>query len=84
MNNSINVLKPLFWEYKWASVSAHLSSSFVIARVLELGNPAQFAVFAKHVGDEKIRAMVKEKGAKLLSPRSFNFWSLYYEVAAAA
>jgi len=84
MDKSIKIIQPLFWDYEWESVLGHLASPFVIARVLELGNPEQFAVLAKQVGDKKIRAMVKVKGRKLLSPRSFNFWSLYYEVVAAA
>jgi len=84
MNKSLKIIEPLFWDYEWSSVLAHLSSPFVIARVLEMGSPEQFALFARQVGDDKIRAMVRKKGEKLLSPRSFNFWSLYYEVAAAA
>lgn len=77
--SELGILKPLFWEYHWASVKQKLTSPAVIARVLELGNPEQFRLFASVVGNETIRAFLYEKGAKLLSPQSYNFWRLYYQ-----
>lgn len=75
----LDILKPLFWEYQWTSVKQNLTSPFVIARVLELANPEQFRLFASMVGNETIKAFLNEKGAKLLSPQSYNFWRLYYQ-----
>jgi len=77
--NKLEILKPLFWEYDWNSVKENLNSSFVIAKVLELGDPEQFHFFAEIVGNEVIKAFLYEKGEKLLSPQSFNFWQLYYQ-----
>ncbi len=37
----VDALRPLFWEYDGVSVQNHLTSPFVIARVLELANPDQ-------------------------------------------
>ncbi len=73
------ILKPLFWEYDWASVRENLTSPFVIARILELGNQEQFHIFAGLIGHEPIKAFLELKGEKLLSPQSLNFWRLYYE-----
>ena len=75
----LDILKPLFWEYHWTSVKQNLTSPAVIARVLELGNPEQFRLFASIVGNETIKAFLNEKGANLLSPQSYNFWRLYYQ-----
>jgi len=75
----LEILKPLFWEYDWTSLKENLTSPFVIARVLELGNPEQFHLFAELVGNELIKAFLDESGERLLSPQSFNFWQLYYQ-----
>jgi hypothetical protein len=74
----IDILKPLFWDYDWASVKQNLLSPFVIARVLELGDPEQFRVLAKVIGDHAIKAFLIRKGKRLLSRRSYNFWQLFY------
>lgn len=74
----LTILKPLFWEYKWSSVKKNFKSPFVIARILELGNPQQFRLFVSVVGKESIRTFLNEKGEKLLSPQSFHFWKLYF------
>ena len=77
------ILHSLFWEYKWESVKKNLTSPFVIARVLELGNPEQFRIFSELVGEETIKNFLREKGKKLLSPQSFNFWRIYYSIDEA-
>lgn len=77
--SDLEILRPLFWEYDWNSVREKLNSPFVIARILELGNPEQFHVLAELVGDEVIKTFLREKGERLLSPQSFNFWRLYYQ-----
>ncbi len=50
--NDIEILRPLFWEYDWKSVLENLTSPFVIARVLEIGDSEQFKLFAELVVDE--------------------------------
>jgi len=77
--SDIDILKPLFWDYDWASVKQNLLSPFVIARVLELGGPEQFRVLAKVIGNDAIRAFLVQKGIRLLSRRSYNFWQLFYQ-----
>jgi len=76
---NLNILKSLFWEYNWGSVKRNLTDSFIIARVLELGNPEQFHLFSEVVGNKVIKTFLFRKGKKLLSPQSFNFWRLYYD-----
>ena len=74
----IGILKSLFWDYRWDSVKEHLTSPFVIARVLEMGNPEQVQVFLQMVGKQTIRDFLSTHGKKLLSNKSYNFWTLYY------
>lgn len=76
---ALDILKPLFWDYQWTSVLERIDSPFVIARVLELGNPPQVRALINRVGEEKIIGFLQRKGEKLLSARSFNFWTLYYD-----
>ena len=75
----IEKIKNLFWEYEWDSVKKRIDSVFVIAKVLEMGTPEQFKILEKIVGREKIKKFLAEKGKKLLSPVSYNFWKNYYE-----
>lgn len=74
-NPKLQILKDLFWDYKWESVINNLDSPFVIARVLEIGNERQVKVFISFVGWEKILDFLS-KYEKLLSKQSFNFWRL--------
>jgi len=80
----IEKLRSLFWEYKWESVKEKLDSVFVISKILELGSPEQIKILEKAVGKKKIRNFLKEKGEKLLSPKSYNFWKNYYERKTSA
>jgi hypothetical protein len=75
----INALRILFWDYNWNSVKKAMKSPFVMARVLELANPQQFMIFARCVGHRAIHQFLIEKGQRLLSSHSFNFWMLYYQ-----
>ncbi|HBT04354.1 MULTISPECIES: hypothetical protein [Thermodesulfobacterium] len=79
---NFNKLKPLFWEHEWNSVKKNLNSPFVIARVLEIGNPEQFKIFVSVVGDDKIIKFLQESGERLLSRKSLNFWRIYYDKKA--
>lgn len=69
---------PLFWDYELDSLKKNFTSPFVIARVLELANPEQFRIFSSAIGDELIVKFIEEKGQKMLSKRSLNYWRLYY------
>jgi len=50
----LEILKDLFWDYKWDSVIKNLDSPFVITRVLEIGNKEQVKEFLSYIGSEKI------------------------------
>lgn len=77
--NNFQKLKNLFWDYDMKSVRKNLFSPFVIARVLEMGNPEHFKILHSIVGDDEIVKFLRIKGNKLLSKRSLNFWKIYYE-----
>lgn len=79
---NLNKIKPLFWDYEWDSVKKNLNSPFVIARVLEMGNPEQFKILVSVVGDDKIIKFLQESGERLLSRKSLNFWRIYYDKKA--
>ncbi|MCM8767994.1 MAG: hypothetical protein NC816_06730 [Candidatus Omnitrophica bacterium] len=75
----LEILKDLFWDYKWESVVKNLDSPFVIARVLEIGNKKQVKEFISCVSSQKIIEFLI-KYEKLLSKQSLNFWRLVYGV----
>lgn len=78
-NKNLNILKDLFWDYKWRSVVKNLASPFVIARVLEIGNKEQVKTLISCIGDEKIMEFLKTHD-KLLTKLSRNFWKLCYGI----
>jgi hypothetical protein len=78
--NDISIIQNLFWDYDTNSLKYHLTSPFVIARILELGTPQQFKTFEKMVGSSCIKDFLKTKGKKLLTDESFNFWKIYYKL----
>ena len=77
-SSKIEILQPLFWDCKWDSVKENLGSPFVIARVLEFGDPEEINLFVRLVGKDSIKRFLREKGKKLLSPRSYNFWKMVF------
>jgi hypothetical protein len=78
-NKNPEILKELFWDYKWDSVLKKPDSPFVIARVLEIGNKIQVKELEKEIGREKIKDFLK-KYENLLSKQSLNFWRLCYGI----
>lgn len=81
MNKKLEILKELFWDYKWASVLEKLDSPFVIARVLEIGDENQVRTLIKEIGDEKIINFLKKYGKRMLSKISYNFWCYFYGIS---
>lgn len=79
LKSSLRKLKDLFWDYNWNSVSENLNSPFVIARVLEIGNPEQVKILISEIGDDTIKNFLKDDGKRLLSSISYNFWKSYYD-----
>jgi hypothetical protein len=75
----IEILKELFWDYKWESVLEKMDSPFVISRVLEIGNKYQVKTLEQVVGKQKIKNFLK-KYENLLSEQSLNFYKLCYGV----
>ncbi len=79
INKEIKRLQNLFWDYNWDSVLKNLSSPYVIARVLEIGDEEQLKLFRKEIGDDVLKDFLKNYGERLLSKISYNFWKCYCE-----
>lgn len=77
--DDLDRLKDLFWDYRWDSVVENLSSPFVIARVLELGNSEQVDILIKQIGEDALKQFIEKYAERLLSKISYNFWKIYYE-----
>lgn len=75
----LEILKELFWDYKWNSILKNLTSPFVIARVLEIGNKEQVKILISYIGKKRIEKFLKTYD-KLLSKQSRNFWRLCYGI----
>jgi hypothetical protein len=81
MDKNLEILKELFWDYKWNSVLEKLDSPFVIARVLEIGDEDQVRTLIKEIGDDKIIDFLKKYGKRMLSKISYNFWCHFYGIS---
>jgi excisionase family DNA binding protein len=67
-------LYPLFWDYEPKRLAA--TSSVVTERIMELGDIAAIEWLRKRIPDSTLKNFIERKGAKRLSKRSLNFWSL--------
>lgn len=80
MNNELNKLKNLFWEYDFTDILKNLSNIVVIERVLELGNSEQIKILFKNVDRQRIIEYLETTGKRRLSKKSLNFWREYFGI----
>lgn len=76
MKNSI--LKPIFWDLDAEKLNPQRHAYQIIDRILEYGNTPQVYWMFKTYPKEKIIEVVKH--SRQLSPKSANFWAIYYNL----
>ena len=81
--NSGNNIAPnfgaeLFWDIDPSELDWHEHRFYVIERVLERGNVAQFLELIRVYGREEIAEVVSK--SRQLNPRMRNFCALYFEL----
>jgi hypothetical protein len=72
----------ILWDVDEASISLEAHAEFLISRVLASGSLAQADWLRNHYGDKRIRdVLVAPGGARHLSARDVQFWSLILGIA---
>jgi len=75
-------LRPLFWDVDFQTVGTQKHSSFIIARIMELGDePEVRYMLTTFTRDKIIKAF---RGNRSLSQRSRNFWRLFLDLEEPA
>jgi hypothetical protein len=67
-------LRPHFQEYDLDSLELERDANLVIQRTLEHGTWDEVRWLFGTYGRPRIRAFVRERGERLLSPVTFNYW----------
>jgi len=77
-------LQPLLPEHRVGSLNAGRDRVLIVSRVLELGGVEQVRWVLRRYPRREIARIVRDDGARLLSPRSLRLWSLIFAVQPAA
>lgn len=72
------VLKPIFWDIDFKTLDSQTHADSIIARVLEYGDEKQVEFMRNNYDREQIIQVLKS--TRLLSEKSANFWTDYYDV----
>jgi hypothetical protein len=73
-------LRPLFWDYRFASLSWNEDAPLIIHRVLSCGDWQSIRWLRRRAGDERLRAWLIERRGAGLSPRQLRFWELIWKI----
>lgn len=67
-------LEPYFQEYDVHALDLDRDADLIIQRTLEHGTWDEVRWLFKTYGGSRIRAFLRERGERLLSPVTFNYW----------
>lgn len=67
-------LRPLFWEYRFGSLSWEKDRSLVIGRVLEHGGLEAMRWIRRQAGDDHLREWLTEREGAGIDKRRLRFW----------
>lgn len=67
-------LKPHFQEYDLASLDGQQDAALIMQRTLEYGTWEEVRWLFRQYGKAPIRSFVRERGERMLSPVTFNYW----------
>jgi hypothetical protein len=74
--------KPLFQEHDAGALHPALDAELIISRILDRGTAKEVRWLFQHYPSREIRAVLSQQGPRLLSDRSLQFWSWWFEIPA--
>lgn len=69
-------LAPFFPEYAPGSLDLEAAAAVIVERTLQHGNQAEIRWLFATYGEDRVAAVVRERGARHLGARAFAFWRL--------
>lgn len=73
-------LTPYFQEYDFDALDPERDAVIIIERTLEHGDRSEIIWLFQYYGEERIREVVQERGARHLLPQTFAFWRLILNI----
>jgi hypothetical protein len=70
------LLRPFFWDYVFDELSLERDRKLIVERVLTRGTWAAQRWVWENLGDEELRAWLRETSGRSLTPRQLRFWQL--------
>lgn len=71
-------LKKYFWDVDFGSIDLRTDGEYVSARLLEYGDAKAIRWLFEKIEKKQLEKIVKN--SRKLSPRSCNFWSLFFGI----
>ena len=71
--------KRFFWDTPFESIDREANKTYVISRILELGDEAAANWVRRHYSEDDLRRVVQT--SRTLSAKSRNYWKLQFHVA---
>lgn len=72
-------LKQFFWDTPFESIDRDANKTYVISRILELGDEAAANWMRRQYSEDELRRVIQ--ASRTLSPKSRNYWKLKLHVA---
>jgi len=70
-------LRPLFWDIDWSKIDLEKHKTYVIERVLELGDPEAVGWLFSVYSDAEIKRVLET--SRNISAKSANYWTIILE-----
>lgn len=74
-------LAPYFQEYDFDALDLERDAVTIIERTLEHGDQSEVIWLFQHYGEDRVRQVVRERGARHLAPQTFAFWRLILDIS---
>jgi hypothetical protein len=73
-------LRPLFWDYRFRTLSWDRDHDLITARVLASGDWAAAQWLRSQYGDAGLREWIERRAGDGLTPRQLRFWELILDI----
>src|SRR5207249_11685493 len=74
------LLRPLFWDYDFKTLTWDDDRDLIIARVLASGTWEAIIWLRAHLGDQALREWIERRRGRGLSPRQLRFWEVMLDL----
>ena len=73
-------LYPLFWDCRPETLDSESNAPYILERVLEYGSLTAVRWALETYGAERVRAFLRDRGARTLSRKTLSFWTMLLDL----